>query len=125
MTAPETNATASDLDGDGLDDPTEVRGATDPTATDTDSHGLADGAERDQGTDPRKADTDGDGVDDAPDVAPGNPSRSTPTPTMTPLSQTTAEDGPGVGIASAIAGVPGLCVLWRRARSQSRSANYR
>ena len=65
----ETDPTAADTDGDGLEDNVELNEyETDPTAADTDEDGLEDSAELDVGTDPREPDTDNDGLPDGAEV---------------------------------------------------------
>ena len=61
------------LDAGGLDDGDEVTGlGTDPTAADTDGDGLDDPDELRLGTDPTLPDSDGDGTDDGNEVALGS-----------------------------------------------------
>ncbi len=87
-----------DLDGDGLDNFTELKLGTDPANADSNGDGISDGAsvhsglsptnqdmdgdgvpnsvELARGTDPFNADTDGDGVPDGVDCFPLDPTRS-------------------------------------------------
>jgi len=65
----DTSPTDADTDADGLPDSTEVQvHHTDPSVADTDGDGLADGREVDVGTVPTRQDTDGDGLTDSAEL---------------------------------------------------------
>ena len=90
--APTAPADATDTDGDGLDDGSEVFVlGTDPLLADTDGDGLADGIEFLLGTNPRQEDTDGDGVLDGREVT--TTPRSDPFDPCDPKPCTPGADG--------------------------------
>jgi len=65
----EGDACDSDIDGDGLDNATELSLETDPANPDSDGDGLTDGEEvNTYGTDPNESDSDSDGLSDGDEV---------------------------------------------------------
>jgi len=65
----EGDACDNDIDGDGLDNATELSLETDPANPDSDGDGLTDGEELNTfGTDPNDSDSDSDGISDGDEV---------------------------------------------------------
>jgi MYXO-CTERM domain-containing protein len=91
-----TCSNATDTDGDGLPDTTEVALGTNPNDADTDNDALNDGTEVLGGTNPLNPDTDGDGLGDGAEDANAN---ATVDPGETdPKSSDTDADGLGDGV---------------------------